>query len=549
MKRISLTLIILLMPYAAQAQHHDHAPADAKPATLIAGLGEVHHPVTTSSAQAQRFFDQGLALVYGFNHEEAVRSFKRAAELDPGLAMAHWGVALSLGPNINMPMSPEQHKHAYEAIQRARALASKASEHDRAYIEALSKRYSKDANADLNSLGVAYKNAMREVMNRYPDDPDAATLYADSLMNLRPWEYWTPDGRPAEGTEDMVSTLESVLKRNPDHIGANHLYIHAVEASRHPEWAIPAAQKLKVLAPAAGHLVHMPAHIDMRIGNYEAAARSNAYAAEADESLFKISGKQGMYPVMYYTHNLHFLAIAHSYQGRYADAIRAARRVEAHLGQYFKASSTPAEMIGMLDVFAPTTILVNIRFSRWDDLLNSDAPDKRLPGTTGIWRFGRGLAYAATGKIDSAQSELNALLATEKNLSPEAPFGLNKASQVLKISEHMLAARIAFAKNEKKTAIEHLKKAVEIEDTLRYNEPPDWYIPAREELGAVLLSDGSPAEAEKVFRADLEKNPRNGRSLFGLAESLKAQGKTASARFVQKEAEAAWKNADSKPRL
>jgi tetratricopeptide (TPR) repeat protein len=545
MKRISLILFILLIPGAALAQHQHHTAESAKPASLIPGLGEVNHPVTTSNAEAQRFFDQGLALAYGFNHEEAVRAFKRAADLDPNLAMAHWGVALALGPNINMPMSPENHKLAYEAVQKAMALASKATERERAYIEALSKRYSNAPNADVMKLSVAYKDAMKEVMKRYPDDLDAATLYAESLMDLRPWDFWTPDGKPNEGTEEMVAVLESVLKRNPDHIGANHYYIHAVEASLHPEWALPAAQKLKALAPAAGHLVHMPAHIDMRVGNYDAAARSNAYAALADEELFKISGKQGMYPAMYYTHNLHFLAIAHSFQGRYGDAIRAAHRVDAHLAPYVKDSSTPAQMLGMLDVFMPTSTLINIRFHRWDDVLKTAAPDRRLPGTTGIWHFGRGLAHASSGKIDAAESELKALVALEKNLSPDAPFGINKASNILKIAEHMLAARIAVAKSDRKSAIEHLKKAVEIEDSLSYNEPADWYIPAREALGAVLISDGNHTEAEKVFRADLVKNPRSGRSLFGLAESLKAQGKTASAAFVQKEIEAAWKNADT----
>jgi tetratricopeptide (TPR) repeat protein len=549
MKRLSLFLMILLIPGAALAQHEHHPASGAKPASLIPGLGEVNHPVTTSNAEAQRFFDQGLALVYGFNHEEAVRAFKRAAELDPSLAMAHWGVALALGPNINMPMDAEHHKLAYEAVQKALSLASKASERERAYIEALSKRYSNAPNADVMKLSVAYKDAMKEVMKRYPDDLDAATLYAESLMDLRPWNFWGPDGKPNEGTEEMVAVLESVLKRNPDHIGANHYYIHAVEASLHPEWALPAAQKLKSLAPAAGHLVHMPAHIDMRVGNYEAAARSNAYAAVADEELFKISGKQGMYPAMYYTHNLHFLAIAHSFQGRYDDAIKAAARVDAHLAPYFKDSSAAAQMLGMLDVFTPTSILINVRFHRWDDILKTAAPDRRLPGTTGIWHFGRGLALAAAGKIDGAESELNALVALEKGLSPDAPFGINKASNILKIAEHMLAARIGVAKNDRKAAIELLKKAVEVEDALSYNEPADWYIPAREALGAVLISDGNYVEAERVFRADLVKNPRSGRSLFGLAESLKAQGKTAAAAFVQKEIDAAWKNADVRLRI
>src|SRR5262252_4313669 len=300
MKRILIAAVVLMLVANAYAQHQHHSTDGAKPAELIPGMGDVRHTVSTSNAEAQRFFNQGLALVYGFNHEEAVRSFKRSAELDPQLAMAHWGVALSLGPNINSPVDAEREKAAYEAIQKARALASKASESDRAYIDALSKRYSNDPKADLKKLDVDYKNAMAELARRYPDDLDAATLYAESLMDLNPWHYWSKEGKAGAGTEEIVSVLESVLRRNPDHIGANHYYIHAVEASLHPEWALPSAQKLKTLAPAAGHLVHMPAHIDIRAGNYEAAARSNAYAAEADRELFKVAGNQGVYPMMYY---------------------------------------------------------------------------------------------------------------------------------------------------------------------------------------------------------------------------------------------------------
>src|SRR5215471_520277 len=422
MKRIMLAAVILTIVTSAFAQHQ-HSTDGSKPAELIQGMGDVRHPVTTSNAEAQRFLNQGLALVYGFNHEEAVKSFKRAAELDPQLAMAHWGVALSLGPNINSPVDAEREKAAYQAIQKARALASKASESEKAYIEALSKRYSNDPKADLRKLDVDYKNAMADLVRRYPDDLDAATLYAESIMDLNPWHFWSKDGKPAEGTEEMVSVLESVLRRNPDHIGANHYYIHAVEASPHPEWALPSAQKLKVLAPAAGHLVHMPAHIDIRSGNYEAAARSNAYAAEADRELFKVAGQQGMYPMMYYSHNLHFLAVAHGMQGRYEDSKRAADQLYAHLIQYLHAPGPMLDaMLPMIDSFTPTPTLIMVRFKRWDDLLKAPAPDQKLVVSTALWRFGRGLAFASTGKLDSAEKERTDLLNAVKAISAIRPY-------------------------------------------------------------------------------------------------------------------------------
>ncbi|HKS40096.1 MAG TPA: hypothetical protein VJX74_05740 [Blastocatellia bacterium] len=546
MKRVALAIVLSLISTTVFSQHQHSTPADAKPASLIEGLGEHHHPVSTTNAEAQRFFDQGLTFVYAFNHDEAIRSFKRAAELDPNLAMAHWGVALALGPNINLDIDAAREKLAYEAIQRAIALAAKAPEHERAYIEALAKRYSNDPKADLKKLDVDYKNAMGELARRYPDDLDAATLYAESAMDLRPWKFWSADGKPAEGTEEIVAVLESVLKRDPDHIGANHYYIHAVEASQHPEWALPSAQRLKVLTPAAGHLIHMPAHIDIRTGNYEAAARANAYAAEADREHIKNNGGQGVYPMMYYTHNLHFLSIAHSMQGRLRDAKRAAGQLEAHLNPYI---NNMPEMIPMIDGFMSLPTLTLVRFRLWDEVLKTPAPDKRLPATTALWHFARGMAYASTRKIDTAESEQGILADAAKNIPPDVPYGINTVSTILKIAQNVLSAKIALAKNDKNSAIEFLKKAVEVEDSLSYTEPADWNIPVRETLGGLLVLSGNPAEAEKVFRADLEKNPRNGRSLFGLQESLKAQGKKSAVQFVQRELQVAWKNADVQLRM
>jgi len=550
MKSALAVFTLLLLSTNIPAQHVHEASADAKPPALMPGLGEVHHPVSTTNPEAQRFFDQGLALVYGFNHDEAVRSFKRAAELDSQLAMAYWGIALALGPNINMDVDADHEESAYEAIRKALSLSASASESERAYIDALAKRYSNDPKADLKKLAVDYKNAMAGVARRFPDDLDAATLFAESAMDLHPWQLWTSDGKPAEVTEELVAVLESVLRRNPQHIGANHYYIHAVEASPHPEWALPSAMRLKVLAPAAGHLVHMPAHIDIRTGDYEAAVRSNAYAAEADREYFKATGEQGMYPMMYYSHNLHFLAVANSMQGRYSDAKRAADQLYAHLGGYLQEGGPMIEaVLPLLDAFMPTPTIIMVRFRQWDNILKLAQPDHRLASTNTFWHFARGMAYAGTGKLNDAEKERALVDSAVKALPADRMYGFNSASNVFTIAEDVLSAKIAMAKNDKAGAIQYLEKAVAIEDSLSYDEPEDWYIPTRESLGGALMLNGKYSEAEKVFRAELERHRRNGRALFGLAESLKAQKKTLDAEFVRAEFETAWKNADAKLRL
>ncbi len=522
--------------FAETAGEH-HPSTDAKPAVLMSGLGEHHHPVSTKNPEAQRFFDQGLTYIFAFNHDEAVRSFKRAAELDPNMAMAHWGIALALGPNINLDVDPEREKAAYEAVQKALALSANAPEQERAYIGALSKRYSIDPKADLKKLAVDYKNAMGELVKRYPDDLDAATLYAESMMDLRPWQLWNKDGTPVEGTEEIVTVLESVLKRSPNHIGANHYYIHVVEASLHPERALPSAERLKTLAPVAGHLVHMPAHIYMRTGDYEASAQANKAGAEADQAYIKNRGGEGIYPIMYYNHNLQFLAVAYSMEGRFQDAIKAAQQLEANAGPVVKE-------MPMVEFVMPTSTLIFVRFHRWDDILKSSKPDPSMPITNAMWHFARGMAYAANGKVKEAESERKLFIAAENAVPGGTTWDLNSASSVLKIAELFLDARIALAKDDKKSAIEFLRKAVEAEDALNYAEPPGWYIPTRESLGSMLMLNGDYAEAERVFRVDLDKNPRSGRSLFGLLKSLKAQGKNYDAQLVQKEFEVAWKNAD-----
>jgi tetratricopeptide (TPR) repeat protein len=542
MKRFTLALAFLLaITSIAYAQHDSggsHVTSNEKPAAIVPGLGEHRRAVSTTNAEAQRFFDQGLNYVYAFNHDEAVRSFRRAAELDPQLAMAHWGIALALGPNINLDVDPERERAAHEAAQKALSLAAKASEQERALIEALAVRYSIDPKADLKRLAVDYKNAMNEVVKRYPDDLDAATLYAESAMDLRPWQLWTADGKPAEGTEELIAVLESVLRRNPNHPGAIHYYIHAVEASPNPERALAYAPKLTTLMPAAGHIVHMPSHIYMRMGDYAAAARSNEEAAEADRAYIKNSGVRGIYPVMYYSHNLHFLAIAYSMDGRLALARRSAEQLAENVGPHLKE-------MPMLEGFMITQPLVLVRFNRWDDVLKMPEPGQAMTGTRAVWRWARAMAYAASGKMEQALTERKAFLEAKRAVGADASWGLNSAQSILQMAEKVLDAKLAIARGDGKAAIGLLEAAVPLQDAQAYDEPPAWFLSLRETLGAAMLKSGRAEDAEKVFRAELEKNPRSGRSLFGLMESLKAQGKKQAALMVQKEFETAWKNADT----
>jgi tetratricopeptide (TPR) repeat protein len=542
-KLIIALFLVVAVGMSVFAQHAHHESTKSEPAKLIPGAGNLNHTVSTKNAEAQKFFNQGLAFIYGFNHDEARRSFERAAQLDPQLAMAYWGIALAVGPNYNeAQVDLERVKSAHEAIQKARALAVNAPENERAYIEALAKRFTLDPKPDFKQLGTDYKNAMAELHKRYPDDLDAATLYADSLMNLTPWQLWTKDGKAAEYTTEIVSVLESVLKRDPNHIGANHLYIHAVEASKDPDRALPSAGRLGKLAPASGHLVHMPAHIYIRTGDYEASAKANEEAARVDLEYIKRSGARGMYPAMYYSHNLHFLVESYNRSGNYELANRSAKRLEANVRVHLKE-------MPMLEAFLPSVMFVQLRFGRWDEILKTPEPGKEMPITNALWRFARGAAFAGKGDLDNARRERDAFVQIAKDLPGETPFGLNTAAGIMKIAEHTLDARIASANGDSKTAIAFWRKAVVAQDELNYDEPPGWYYPIRESLGAALLRDGEAVEAEEVFRRDLENNPRNGRSLFGLAESLKKQGKTEAANAMRRRFETAWKNADTKLRI
>ncbi len=537
---LTFSLSLCMLTFAQHSGHSNKTDTGEKPATYIPGMSSHHHPVSTSNAEAQKFFDQGLRFVYAFNHEEAIRSFRQAAKLDPNLAMAHWGIALALGPNINLDVDPAREKAAYEAAQKALALAAKAPENERAFIEALVKRYSIDPKADLKQLAVDYKNAMGDVVRRYPDDLDAATLFAESAMNLRPWQLWTADGKPAEGTEEIVAVLESVLRRDPNHIGAIHYYIHTIEASPNPERGLAYAAKLPALVPAAGHLVHMPSHIYHRTGDYDAASLSNREAARADETYMKAHGGGSFYPAMYYSHNLHFLAIADATGGRFASAMTAARQLEAHVGPHLKT-------MPMLEGFMTVTPLILVQFDRWDEIEKLPQPEAAMVGTNAVWRFARGMAHAAKGRTTEAQREFSAFEVARKKIPVDANFGLNSASKVLDIAENVLSAAIAESTNPNSSkGLEFLNKAIELEDSLAYDEPQAWFLQTRQWLGRALLKRSDFAGAERVFRADLERNKRNGRSLFGLVQSLKAQKKNYAATLVQREFEAAWKNADTK---
>lgn len=514
--------------------------AQSESPVLMLGLGQHQHPISTKNPEAQRFFEQGLTLVFAFNHEEAVRAFRRASELDPQSAMAFWGIALALGPCINLDVDPPHEKAAYEAVKKALLLASDATQKERDYIQALAKRYSSDAKVDLRKLDVEYANAMRVLSKRYPDDLDAATLYAESLMDLHPWKLWSLDGRPTESTEEILAVLESVLRRDPDHLGANHYYIHATEASFHPEWGLASARRLEALAPAAGHLVHMPAHTYMRVGDYAAAAHSNAAAADVDRVYLQQSGTTGsMYDMMYYCHNLHFLAASYSMEGDFTHAKQAADELAAHVGPMLHD-------MPVAEMYAPYPIFVRVRFHRWDEVLKLPAPNPNLIVTTALWHFARGSAFAAKSQIAMAEAE-RTVLDTARNQTPadlEFSTYANKARTFLDLAENILDARIAGAKGDHEHAIKYWEQAVEIEDKLYYGEPPEWFYPVRESLGGALLLNGQAERAEAVFRADLEQYRRNPRSLFGLMKALEAQKKSTDVDEVRREFEAAWKNAD-----
>jgi len=541
MKKTALILTILLA-YAivpAQHGHGSHGAPEKKTVWLDDGLGGIDHPVTTKSAEAQKYFNQGLMYLYAFNHAEALNSFRHAAELDPEMAMAYWGISLGLGSNYNITADKTQLTEAYSTLQKAISLGAKASEAERDYIVALSKRYSADAASDREKLGNDYRDAMKALVAKYPDDLDAATLYAESMMNLRPWQLWSLDGKPAEGTLEILAVLEGVMKRNPKHTGANHYFIHAIEASPNPERGLAAAHRLMGLAPNAGHLVHMPSHIYLRTGDHDVAVKSNDLAIVADRKYIQRSGATGVYPLMYYNHNIHMLAASHAGGGNYAGAIKAAKELEANVKPNVKA-------MPMLEMFMPYHLVTLARFQKWDEIHAYPQPDAEMKVTTAFWRLARGLALNEKAKTREAEAEWNSLSSTIKTIPADAGIGNSSAHGVLKVASELLSGEIALSQGDTKPGLDALRRAVAAEDLVNYNEPPDWHLPTREWLGRALMRAGEYAEAEAVFRKEIEKNPKNGRGLFGLAAALEKQGKSTSATLVLKEFEAAWKDADTK---
>jgi hypothetical protein len=519
--------------------HGGHPGAPGTRTALLGNLGDYHRPITVTHADAQRFFDEGLTLLYGFNHEEAFRSFERAAALDPKAPMPHWGMSLALGTNYNDTATPDRLQRAHQHLTHAQERAANGNEAERAFIDALARRYVATPNdGNQPAREAAYSAAMGEVSKRFPDDLDAATLYAESMMNLRPWKLYTFHGDPEPGTEEIVKTLESVMNRNPKHPGANHYHIHAVEASRTPDRAVASAKRLETLVPGAGHLVHMPAHIWMRTGDYVAATKTNAAAALLDEKYVKATGATGLYPTMYYGHNLQFESAAAMMAGDFASA-RAAGQKTANL-----VAPMAGEM-AMLQPFALQEVLALLRFARFDEVLAQPAPPAGRDLQSALYHYTRGAAFAGKGLAADADKELATFGTSAAKVTTDVMYStVNPAPVVLEVARLDLTARIADARGGGAAAAAAWRRAVAAEDKVGYGEPPDWLFPTRESLGASLMRAGNALEAEKVYRADLVKHRKNPRSLFGLWKALERQGKTAEAAKVKAEFDAAWAGAD-----
>lgn len=552
--RISGTLIAVLLGCACGAAWSDTPPdthgmpaipatlADwAQGARLFEGLGDFHRRVTTSSPLAQQYFDQGMRFLWAFNHDEATRSFAKAAQLDPACAACYWGVALTIGPNYNLPaMEDPRARVAAEALRHAQEQAPRASAVEQGLIAALATRYPSGAPvgpANLESISRAYAAAMRELAQRFPQDLDVQTLCAEAAMNVHAWKLWTADGQPAEGTPEIEARLESVLHEAPNHPGANHYYIHVMEASPHPEKARAAAERLSGMMPAAGHLEHMPAHIMQRVGDYEQAAEANRRGIAADRAYLAGTTPPDYY-AMYLAHNYSFLAFSAAMEGRKAETLTAVQSV---------AATVPIDMLlGMGDsgwnLAQQYSALV--RFGLWDEAIALGAPDARATGLTAAWLYSRGVALAARGRLEDARATLGQLRQLEAGVPADSPAGFNSLHDILEVAVPIVAARIAATELRNDEAIALLQEAVTAQDKLAYNEPADWFFPARHLLGAQLLIARRAADAEHVYREDLVRNPANGWSLYGLAAALRAQGKGVAAARTQREFDRAWQRAD-----
>jgi len=506
--------------------------SNAETVPLYTNLGSHTKRISTNVAATQQYFDQGLRLVYGFNHAEAIRSFTRAAELDPTCAMCYWGIALAYGPNVNAPMDAASGGAAYAAAQKALALKSRATAAERAYIEAVAQRYAETPPMDRAPLDTAYSRAMKRVASTYANDLDAATLYAESLMDLRPWNYWRPDGTPYPGTNELVRQLRKVLSRNPNHPGACHYYIHAVEAVN-PKAAVPCAERLARLMPGEGHMVHMPAHIYIRVGRWNDAVQANQHAIHTDEVFIEGQHPVGVYPLAYYPHNIHFLAFASTMAGRSAQAIEASNTLTG------KVNLDVARQVGMLQEMLPYHALTLTTFGKWDDVLAQPLPPEDIRFSYAMAHYARGVAHAAKGQWPEAQAALDTVTA----INAATPDGA-EGKTALSIAVHALSGEIATRRGDLEAGLTHFREAAKIEDGGLYFEPPKWYYPIRHSLGATLLKARHPAEAEKVYRTDLRRFPENGWSLFGLAQALRAQKKHSEADAVEARFRKAWASTD-----
>jgi tetratricopeptide (TPR) repeat protein len=533
-----------MAPPAPEPAKAGEAPPAPIGATLLEGLGSYQRTITTARPEAQRWFDQGLMLSYGFNHDAAERSFLKATEIDPDCAMCWWGAALVLGPHVNATMDPGNNAKAWMRLQKAIALAPRVDLWEQAFIEALAARYAEQPPEDRSGLDRAYANAMNALVKKLPDDLDAATLYAESMMDLAPWNYYDAKGRPKGNTAEIVATLESVMARNADHPGALHLYIHAVEASAKVARGVAAADRLRELVPGSGHLVHMPAHIYTRVGRYHDAAVANQQAIKSDDIyLATCRPAPGVYPLGYVPHNHHFLWWASSMEGASATALAAAEETakRAYLPDLIKAPG-----FEFLQDFWVTPLKAKVQFGKWDEIVATPKPADDMPYPVAIWSFAQGMAAVAQKRPDEAQAHLAVLAkaAADPMFEKYMVGPQHSLSRTLKVAERVLAGELAAARQDAKGAIAALEQAVALEDANPYFEPPLWHQPVRHALGARLLAAGKPARAEKVYRQDLRHNPDNGWALRGLAQSLKAQGKHKQAAIVEEQHRKAWQHAD-----
>lgn len=498
----------------------------------------LHHPVTANNRISQLYFDQGLTFIYAFNHDAAYWSFLKASENDPNMGMAYWGMALALGTNINMEMPEGRVKKTDDLVQKALQLSQNLPQNEKDYIDAISKRYSPNPNADRAQLALNYSQAMEALSKKYPEDPDASVLYAESILDLNPWHQWSLDGKPLKGTLKAVNAIESVLKSNPNHLGANHYYIHAIEASKHPERALMAAQRLKTLLPSSGHILHMPSHIFILVGDYHQAALSNEAAITQDLSYIRKYGLYGIYPGHYLTHNFFFLSRAYTMEGNFSKAMRAAQDLTDFYTPLFK--SMPE-----LEYYASGTLFNLIQFHKWKLILDRAPPPEEMKMTNTLWHFDRAIAFAKLGNREEALKEQSLFDESKKQLPPELRFGYNVAGKILIIANYFLDATFAENNGNTAKAIDALKLAIKEQDALNYNEPPDWAFPIREYLGNLYLQIKQFPEAEIIFREDLTIHPRNGRALFGLKESLAAQQKMYDYYWVDQAFQKAWLYSDT----